>query len=116
MSDLSTATKRHGHLLTDQYWANMWAWRQVRPDTTRWKTAGLDSFWPGVAGGMPGGGTKREIPDCYILRTFNTEYCDSDGDASSARSVPGRGVNTNEQKTCVIWGGGGALSGRGGVL
>ena len=31
-----------------------------------------------------------------------TGQCDSDEDASSAQSVPGRGVNTNEQKRCVI--------------
>ena len=54
---------------------------------------------------MPGGGVKQEIPDCYALRTFGTEHCDSDEDASSARSVPARGVNTNEQKSCVIGGG-----------
>ena len=48
---------------------------------------------------------RQEIPDCYALRSFSAEHCDSDEDASSARSVPGRGVNTNEQKSCVIGGG-----------
>ena len=99
---LAQQIERHHHLLTDQYWADMWAWRQVHPDTTKWKTVGLSSFWPDVAGRVPGSSARQEIPDCYVLRSFSTEHCDSDGDASSARSVPGRGVNTNDQQGCVI--------------
>ena len=64
-----------------------------------WK---LYSFWPEMPRGPPEGGRRRDIPDCFTLKTFNTERCDSDEDASSARSVPGRGVNTNEQKQCVV--------------
>ena len=103
--DSAQQLTRHGHLLTDQYWATMWAWRQVRPDTTVWKEVGLDRFSPSAAERVPDGGARQDIPDCYALRTFSAEHCDSDGDASSARSVPGRGVNTNEQKSCVIGGG-----------
>ena len=54
--------ERHDHLLTDQYWADMWAWRQVRPDATQWRTVGLDSFWPDAAGRVPGGGGRKETP------------------------------------------------------
>ena len=97
--------QHHRHLLTDQYWTNVWEWRQVRPDTKKRKVAELRSFWPSAPQGPPEGGKQRDIPDCYVLKTFSTGHCDSDGDASSACSVPGRGVNVNDQKRCVVSGG-----------
>ena len=100
--DSAQQLRHHDHLLTDQYWATMWAWRQVCPDKTMRKEVGLDHYWPGIAAGVPDNGARRDIPDCYVLRTFRSEHCDSDEGASSARSVPGRGVNTNKQKSCVI--------------
>ena len=74
----------HAHLITDRYWATMWAWQQVHPDKTMWKEEGLDYFWPSLTAGVPDNGTTREIPDCCVLRIFSTEHCDSDEDASSA--------------------------------
>ena len=103
--DSAQQLRSHDHLLTDRYWINMWAWRQLRPDQTVWKQTELSHFWLGTTAEVLDGAVKREIPDCYVLRTFSTRHCDSDADASSARSVPGRGANTNEQKTCVIGGG-----------
>ena len=37
--------QRHQHLLTDRYWADVWAWRQICPDTKKRKMVELYSFW-----------------------------------------------------------------------
>ena len=103
--DSARQLRYHDHLLTDRYWAAMWAWRQVHPDQTMWKEMRLGYFWPDASAGAPDDEARQEIPDCYVLRTFSTGHCDSEEDASPARSVPGKGVNINRQKSWVSAGG-----------
>ena len=97
--DSARQLRYHDHLLTDRYWAAMWAWRQVHPDQTMWKEMRLGYFWPDASAGVLDDEARQEIPDFYVLRTFSTGHCDSEEDASPARSVPGKGVNINEQKS-----------------
>ena len=49
--------------------------------------------------------TKQDISDCFDLHTVKHEGYASDGDASSACSAPGRRVNDNAHKRCMIGGG-----------
>ena len=74
------------------------------PDGTTLKEVGLTHYWLGADEERQDIRTRQDILDCYDLHMMRDEGYDSEGDASSAHSVPGRGVNDNEQKRCMISG------------
>ena len=53
----------HNHLLATDYWADMWSWRQVRPDKTAWREVGLAHYWPDA---------NEERQDVRMGQTFRT--------------------------------------------
>ena len=55
----------HNHLLATDYWADMWSWRQVRPDETAWREVGLAHYWPDANEERQDVRMGQDIPDCF---------------------------------------------------